>query len=322
MSDDRREPTDGTPVEDAGPETGGTTPGPDQTQPFSPQSEPDETQPFNRRSEPDETQQFDPRSEPDETRAIDPWADPDRTRALGAGAGNASDPDRTRTFDAQADADPTRRMPGDATARSGRPDATARFGQPESTAWSGRAGVPPPRPAAGTAEPTSWGEYEPQGGRPWWAPILIGLVALLLLGVLAFAIWLLAESDDRDDPVAPSPSATAAEPSPTPAPTPTATTGRPTPSATSEAPVPVPPLVGLPVAEAQDLLEDLGLESRLEFRISDRPAGTVIDTDPGAGALISPGDTVTLVVVQPRPTPPDTATPSQPGPGPTTGSEG
>lgn len=233
-------------------------------------------------TEPAQTQPFTgplrPQAGPDETQIVGPGVDPERTRALGP----------------RPQSDPTRWQPG----------------QPG--AWSGRAGVPPPRPAAGTAEPAAWDEeYGAPSGRPWWIPIVIGLVALLFLGMLAVAFWLLSEYGRRDAPMQPSPSATTAKPSPTPTPSPSATTGEPTPGPTSPAPVFVPPLVGLSLPEAQDLLEQLGLESELEFRISDRPAGTVIDTEPGAGALLSPGDTVTLVVVQPRPSPPGSPMPDQ-----------
>jgi len=222
------------------------------------------------------------------TRPLGPPVGPEETQVVGYG----TDPDRTRALGPQYPADPTRWQPS----------------QPP--AWSGRAGVPP-RPATGPAEPVAWDEeYAVPGGRPWWTPIVIGLVALLFLGVLTVAIWLLIESNRRNASVEPSPSPTTATPSPTPTPSPAVTTGEPTPSATSAVPVFVPPLVGLSLPEAQDLLEELGLESRLEFRASGQPAGTVIDTEPGAGALVSPGDTVTLVVAQPRPSLPGTLSPA------------
>lgn len=334
MTDDREELAGGGPQDPGAGLPGHDKPSePDQTQPFTPHPGP--------RPGSDETQVFDPGADPDRTRAIGSQTgpdqdrtqaipDPDQTRAIGPRAD--PDQDRTRAFGPRADPDPTRQQPGPAP-------------------WSGRAGVPPPRPAAGTAEPTGWGRgygephgygvqggygedvgygehggyggygdpggYGAPGGRPWWTPIVVGLVALLFLGVLGFAYWLLTESADRDAPVAPSPSATTAESSPTRTPTPTATTARPTPSPTSPASFPVPPLVGLSLAEAQDLLDELGLESSLEFRISNRPAGTVIDTEPGAGVLVSPGDTVTLVVVQPQPSLPDSPVPTTTQPDPT-----
>lgn len=234
--------------------------------------------------------------------AADPWADaePDQTQPVPPGEGPPDAPDRTRPFDPRTGPDQTRRQTAGGAG-----------------AWSGRAGVPPPRPAAGDAEPAAWSGYDSSGGRPWWLPILLGILALLLLGVLGVGFWLLSESDDRDGPVTPSPSATSREPSRTP--TPTATTGRPTPSRTSAAPVPMPPLVGLPLDSAQELLDELGLKSRVEFAPSGQPAGTVIDTDPGAGVLVEAGQPVTLVVAQPRRTQPGTVEPSAPGstsPGP------
>ncbi|MDI5942803.1 PASTA domain-containing protein, partial [Micromonospora sp. DH15] len=82
-----------------------------------------------------------------------------------------------------------------------------------------------------------------------------------------------------------------------PSPTPT------TPPATTPAGVPMPPLVGLPQATAERILDRLGVDHRVETRESDRPAGTVLETDPEAGTLVPAGDQVILVVAAaPAPT--------------------
>ncbi|MEU5939004.1 PASTA domain-containing protein [Micromonospora sp. NPDC047548] len=204
--------------------------------------------------------------------------------------------------------DPTRPFPP--------PDATG----PEPTAptaptapaapavWSGRAGVPPPRPAD-YREPVEW-YGEEQGGRRWWMPILLGILALLLLGVLGAGIWLaLRAADERAKEPSPPPVPTSA-PVTTAAPTTAApTTGAPsTPATTAAARIPVPPLVGLPRASAGRILDRLDLSYRVRTRESaEQPPGTVVETDPGSGELVSAGDEVTLVVaVAPSPTPPST----------------
>ncbi|WBB78281.1 PASTA domain-containing protein [Micromonospora sp. WMMD882] len=181
-----------------------------------------------------------------------------------------------------------------------------------SSAWSGRAGVPPPRPA-GHPEPAR-GEWDPgdQGDRRWWLPILVASVVLVLLAVLGLGLWLIARAELDAGPVEPPPStavATSAGP-PTASPDPTtATTGAPTTDAPAR--IPMPPLVGLPQAVAETVLDRLGLGYRVELRRSDRPAGTVIGTDPAAGTSVSAGRDVTLVVAEgAAATSPPTATPT------------
>ncbi|WP_236648778.1 PASTA domain-containing protein, partial [Micromonospora sicca] len=60
----------------------------------------------------------------------------------------------------------------------------------------------------------------------------------------------------------------------------------------------MPPLVGLPEATARAVLDRLGVDYRVVTRTSDRPAGTVIETDPGAGEAIAEGDQVIVVVAE------------------------
>jgi hypothetical protein len=267
----------------------------------------------------------DDRQEPadDATRPLP--SDDDRTRPLPR-AGDGQPPGRPtpEPSDATARHEPldatVRHEPLDATARHEPLDATARHepldrtrqlppagaGEPTEPGappvWSGRAGVPPPRPAD-YREPVEW-YGEEQRGRRWWMPILLGILALLLLAALGTGIWLvLRAADERDEEPAP--------PAPTSAPVTTAaTTAAPTteapstPATTAAAQIPVPPLVGLPRASAERILDRLDLSYRVRTReSSEQPPGTVIETDPEAGELVDAGDRVTLVVAAaPSPT--------------------
>ncbi|MFG3710617.1 PASTA domain-containing protein [Micromonospora sp. NPDC047730] len=238
----------------------------------------------------------------DQTRPLPPSGDPsagpepaDRTQRLPGPKGPPP-----------AGGDATRSMPVD---RAAPLDRTAAMPPERSgpAAWSGRAEVPPPRPAD-PREAAEWYAEEP-GGRRWWLPILWGVVVLLLLGLLGVGLWLALQSADDDDPavpgLSPSPSVTRASPT-TPAPT-SAVPTTPSPSAppTTSAPaqVPMPPVVNLPLATAQAILDDLGLGHRVEYQESDRPEGTVIRTEPEAGELVPDGEEVTLVVSRGAATP-------------------
>ncbi|MFC6019203.1 PASTA domain-containing protein [Plantactinospora solaniradicis] len=198
------------------------------------------------------------------------------------------------------------------------PDVTPPI-PPRAPTWAGRAEVPVRgRGAPGGPPPVDWsygdGSYgdEPDGRR-WWMPILVGVIALVLLTVLVVAGWVIIDSARREAPDPPTPAVTT--PAATPARTSAAPTTTPpsptaTPSATASTTVVVPPLVGLPEQEAVELLEQFGLVPRLRFRASDRPAGTVLQTDPSAGREVAPGDQVTLVIAEPRPDPPTTSVPT------------
>ena len=73
----------------------------------------------------------------------------------------------------------------------------------------------------------------------------------------------------------------------------------------------MPPVENLPLATAQAILDRSGLAYRVEYRTSDRPAGTVLETEPEAGELVSEGEEVTLVVSRGERTPASpTVTPS------------
>lgn len=219
--------------------------------------------------------------------------------------------------------------PAGPTAPLARPDATAAL--PAATeVWSGRAEVKPPTPPAlRTAGPVGWEAAgwdvpDERSGRSWWMPILLGLLALLLVGLIGFGVWMFTRpSSSGGVPVVPSrtvaPTTAVASTAPTsPAPTrvsPSATTRSPTVAAPAD--VVVPELVGLASADARSTLDDLGLTYRLISRTSDQPAGTVIDTDPPAGQEVPAGARVTLVIASaPRTpaTPTPAVTPTSPTP--------
>ncbi|MGC5018766.1 PASTA domain-containing protein [Micromonospora sp. DT47] len=197
-------------------------------------------------------------------------------------------------------------------------DAATRQGPAGPPVWSGRAGVPPPRPAD-YREPAEW-YGEDQRGRRWWMPILLGILALLLLAVLGTGIWLVvrAAEDTGPEPTSPTPLPTSA-PVTTAAPTTTAPTTEPpsTPPTTAGARIPMPPLVGLSRTRAQAVLDRFGLSYRVVTRSSDQAPGTVIGTEPDAGELVRPDEEVTLVVAaaaSPSPSTTSEAAPSTPEP--------
>ncbi|MGY0005067.1 PASTA domain-containing protein [Micromonospora sp. I033] len=259
---------------------------------------------------------------PDATRATPPDhpagpQDADATRAIPREPSGATDADATRAMPAGGDA--TRPLPGGGAGARRPIDATTRQ-EPVSPAWSGRAGVPPPRPAGYPEPGTEWYSEE-QAGRRWWMPILLGLLALLLIALIGLGVWLALRAADRGAEPGLSPTAvpttaprTSASPS-TAAPTSSPPSSPPTTTAAAE--VPMPPLVGLPESAARAALDRLGVDYRVRSRASDQPAGTVIDTDPAAGELVAEGDRVTIVVAEPAEepttdapttTPPPTAT--------------
>ncbi|TDC82946.1 PASTA domain-containing protein [Micromonospora sp. KC606] len=225
----------------------------------------------------------------------------------------------------QAPLDATARQePLDATARQEPADRTRQLPpaaatppEPNPAVWSGRAGVPPPRPPD-YSEPMWYGEEQREPR--WWMPILLGILALLLLGVLGGGVWLAVRTPERDEAPTPPPAPTSA-PVTTAAPTSAAPTTEPasTPPATEVVPVPMPPLVGLPGATAERILDRLDLSYRVETReSSEQVPGTVVETDPEAGAPVGPGEEVTLVVAAaPSPSPPG-GEPGEPTAGATT----
>ncbi len=274
---------------------------------------------------------------PDETRRFGPFDDDlDSTRAAGnhpiGGPRSSEDPplDRTQQMPAVPatgdDAtsvtprDGTAAMPpafpagGDATVVTPR-DGTAvmppaRDPAGQDAAWAGRAEVRPPRPDQYTTAP-EWETVPPTEPRGrWWMPILLGILALLLLGALGWGIYLIVQNSD-DDPAAPAPTPSAPAPTtvattePTTTP-PTTTPPTTTPTTTAPAEITVPALTGLSQQEAQQALDRRGLSYRLIFRPSDAQPGTVIDSDPAEGQEVPPDTQVTLVIAAERTTPPTT----------------
>lgn len=246
-----------------------------------------------------------------------------------AGAPRPAGGDATAPLHPRIPDDATRRMPpvpGDATAplppvppgRPSPPDATSVMPGVDTGvgAWSARAEVPRYVPET-TPEPM-WRDPAPEPRR-WWLPVLLGVVALLLLGALGYGAWLLVGGEDTPQPATP----TAEPPArPTARPTVRPTTARPTttaprPSPTTVAPqrVQVPDVVGDHWREARERLGELGLSYQLEPVVTDEAAPEeVVRTRPGVGSTVAEGTVVTLVVAEaPAPTAPTDPQPSPTG---------
>lgn len=281
------------------------------------------------------------RPRPDETREFSPFDDDQTGDGAGVGSGDETrvagiqPDDRPRTGDA-----PTQQVPpfpaGDAPGRP-LPDATAvqppvRDWAAQDAAWAGRAEVRPPRPGQsdyGTA--SDWDAQPPAEPRGrWWMPIVIGVVALILLGLLGWGIYLITQAEDGDGTPAPGASvsapvapATTTEPTTTEptttAPTTTPPTTEPT-QTTDPVTVTVPALVGLSQQDAQQALERRGLRFRVIARPNDATPGTVFDCDPPEGQEV-PADTQVTLVVSAERTEPTTTPPTEPGEGDEPGDE-
>ena len=147
-------------------------------------------------------------------------------------------------------------------------------------------------------------------------PILVGFVALVLLGAIIWGFYLIAQNmgDGEENPTPP---ATVSAPPVSLVPTttePTTTPPTTTPTTTAPTEVTVPALIGLSRAEAQQALERRGLSFREIVRPSDAAPGTVIDSDPPEGQEVPPDTQVTLVIAAERTTTaaPPTTTPTTP----------
>ncbi|HCT75380.1 MAG TPA: hypothetical protein DGG94_09240 [Micromonosporaceae bacterium] len=158
-------------------------------------------------------------------------------------------------------------------------------------AWAGRAGVPQPPDALRDSTPYS--QAEPPPSRTWWTPVLLGLLALGLVGVVVLVAWFMG----RD--VKPEPGQTTTTPAvapTTPAAVPTTAAASPTAAPTAQL-VQIPNnIVGMTQSEAMEALEKLGLNYRFEFAKSEQPEDTVIAARPGPGELAPAQSTVTLVI--------------------------
>jgi hypothetical protein len=144
-------------------------------------------------------------------------------------------------------------------------------------------------------------------------PIVVGIVALVLLALLGWGIWLIVQAQNQNAP-APSPAVTMSiAPPESTEPTTEPTTEEPTTTPPTTEPtateVTIPALRGLSREQAQQALSRRGLSSRLRFVTSDdAPAGTVIDSDPGEGQEVPPDTVVTLIIAAEPTTGPMTST--------------
>jgi len=248
----------------------------DQTEPVPPQ---------------DDTQAESPPEKAGSTAETQPFAAPDETQAMAPA-------DQTQPYAPLGEQDETRLLPED----------LGREPEPEpDRVWSGRAGVAP-RPGPSLRDSAPYGREAPrvEEPRPWWTPLLLGLLALGLLGVLILVAYLMG----RDNSPAPvdSPTASAVE-----ATTPGEATTPPTaPVSPTSQLVQIPRLVGLPLDDAVAQLDLLGLAYRFEYRQADEPQGTVIAASPPEGTVVPIQATVSLTISTGRNSPPPSPSPSRP----------
>lgn len=218
--------------------------------------------------------------------------------------------DETRQFspfdDDDDDDDRTRVQPSHPDENRGKTEVMPnRDWAADDGAWAGRAQVRPPRPSREDWGPAGdWSADEPRvPPSKWWMPIVVGVVALVLLGALGWGVYLIATNSDApsDSPAVPQISAPTVQTPRTSAPVTRPTTTPPTTQPTTTEPtgpteITVPALLGLSQEEAEQALARRGLKSRTIFRPSDNPAGTVIDSDPAEGQEVPPDTQVTLVI--------------------------
>jgi PASTA domain len=193
-----------------------------------------------------------------------------------------------------------------------RPDS----GDRDRDVWTGRAGVRPhgavPRnPYDQEGDWADPGQTEPSGR--WWAPIAVGTISLVLLGLLVLGITVIVQSlgEEADSPeTSPSAARSPVEPGEGVA-TPPVGTAASVPATTDAADqeVNVPALRGMPLADAQAALERTGLGWRVIRRVSDAEPDTVIDCDPAEGQQVPSDTRVTLIVASARAGTPTTSTP-------------
>jgi hypothetical protein len=133
-------------------------------------------------------------------------------------------------------------------------------------------------------------------------PILIGIVALILLALLGWGIWLIIGAQDRNTP-ATTPAVTTPVAPPSTEPTTEPTTEEPTTTPPTTEPtnteVTVPALRGMSRDQAQAALSRRGLSSRLRF-------------DPEEGQEVPPDTVVTLIIAAEPTTQPTTTSTKQP----------
>ena len=244
-----------------------------------------------------------PRPRPDETRPLPFGGEDDATRIQGP----ASPEGRPRSGDAWVfDRTEESPQPPQRDATSIMPPAGGGWPPAGAGAWAGRAEVPPRR-SDEYAEP-EWAAGPPgeQRGR-WWMPILIGIIALILLALLGWGLWLIIQAQSKNPAPAPVPSVSAPAPASNPPSTQPTTTPPTTQPTTTPAEVTIPALRGLSQQDAQRALSRRGLSSRLRYVASTSASpGTVIDSDPSEGQKVPPDTTVTLIIAAAPTTPPTT----------------
>jgi hypothetical protein len=241
--------------------------------------------------------------DPDATRGV-PAPDPDATQIA-----SVPDPDATQVVPPTPAGDEAATQPFDKPGepptqliRPQAPDPTAAL-PPVPPTWRGQFGVQPPGPdddRTGT-----WTEPPPSSGRAWWLPILVGVVGLLVLVGVAFA--LVAAMRNTSTP-APNPSATTPTPSPVPAsstaaPSPTVSSPPATPSASPNSFITLPSTwEGLLFTDVEHEINGLGLKYTLQPQVdSSVLPNTVINTIPAPGNQVVPGTTITIIYAAPPP---------------------
>jgi hypothetical protein len=259
--------------------------------------------------------------DPDATRISGP--DPDATRierpqASGSDPTQPIDPDATRAVPG-ADPDATRAVPPAETGptiRPQTPDPTTVLPQTPS-AWRGSAAPRPPRP-----DEDQTGIWDPAQapGRAWWLPILLGVVGLLILIGLAFALVIAM----RNNTTTPLPTTPPAPASPT-----VATTAPTSPSAapsTPATPSPTPSFTGAVVAVPDNLVDLLTLDAEneliaagLKYNLIPQvdPSvleNTVLAVNPPSGTKVKVGSTVDVIYAVPAPSASPSPSPSPSGP--------
>lgn len=156
--------------------------------------------------------------------------------------------------------------------------------------------IKPPLPAVATLAPVA---HKQIGMRFLWLPLLLGV---LLLG--AFAVRNGRANDATPASIAPPASVASSAPS---APATLPASEAPTAPAVPVQTVSVPPVIGLPVEQAQQQIEAVGLDFVVGERVpNEQPADTVVSTTPGTDQPVAPGAQVVvqLSAGQPQIAPP------------------
>ncbi len=255
-----------------------------------------------------------PPNPPDDATRVQPSSPDDATRIQ-----RGRPDDATRVPPNHPDGADDRTRPVPRSNQRGPSDSTSIMppvsGGPAGNApWAGRAEVRAARADPYGADPygpgatSDWSAGPPSEPRgKWWLPIVIGIVGLVLLALLGWGIYLIAQHQGDDSTPAPAPTVaptpTVAVPTTAPA-TAAPTTAAPATTAPSPQEVTVPALRGLTQEAAQQALSRRGLSARLKFRATtEAPEGTVIDSDPPEGQDVPPDSVVTLIIASASPSP-------------------